>query len=62
MIAPVALAVGEGLWGENVGKFEGISEGALYEGGEEGGGVVADGEGAAVVWVAAGFGDGDAGG
>ena len=60
LVAAVALAVGECLGGEDFGKFKGVGEGALDDGGEEGRGVVADGKGSAVVGVATGFGDWDA--
>ena len=62
LVASVALAVGKGFGGEDVGKFEGVGEGALDDGGEEGRDVVADCEGSAVVGVSAWFGDGDSGG
>ena len=61
LVAAVALAVCEGFGGEGVGVFEGVGEGTLYDGGEECRGIVADGEGAAVMGAASGFWDGDAG-
>ena len=62
LVASVALAVSKGFGGEDFGKFKGICKGALDYGGEEGGGVVADGEWSAIVGVSTWFGDGDSGG